>query len=158
MKILLATDSSEHSEAATDAIVHQHFAHGSEIRVVSVVERTIPMTYGSGVLDTSLYDTLERDANEAARAAVDKASVKLSASGNGGAYTVTTSVLSGSPKQVLLDAADAMHADLIVLGSHGYGAIDRFLLGSVSQAVALHAKCSVLIVRTPRVSASPDDN
>ena len=42
---------------------------------------------------------------------------------------------------------DEASADLIVVGSHGYGVWDRFLLGSVSQAVALHAKCSVEIVR-----------
>ena len=56
-------------------------------------------------------------------------------------------VASGSPKEVILDEADAFGADLIVVGSHGYGMVERFLLGSVSQAVALHAKCSVQIVR-----------
>lgn len=44
-------------------------------------------------------------------------------------------------------AAEEFRADLIMVGSHGHGAIERFLLGSVSQAVALHAKCSVEIIR-----------
>lgn len=61
---------------------------------------------------------------------------------------ITTEVLSGSPKRVILEEAEAFGADLIVVGSHGHGALERFLLGSVSQAVALHAKCSVEIVRT----------
>ena len=38
-------------------------------------------------------------------------------------------------------------ADLIVVGSHGHHGIERFLLGSVSEGVALHAKCSVEVIR-----------
>jgi nucleotide-binding universal stress UspA family protein len=63
------------------------------------------------------------------------------------ALLITTNVINGSPKQVILDEAEEFEADLIMVGSHGRGAIERFLLGTVSQAVALHAKCSVEIVR-----------
>jgi len=56
---------------------------------------------------------------------------------------------------VILDEAESWGADLIVLGSHGYNAWKRFLLGSVSQAVVSHAKCSVEVVRcSPTDSAS----
>jgi nucleotide-binding universal stress UspA family protein len=48
---------------------------------------------------------------------------------------------------VILDEAERWDADLIVLGSHGYNGWQRFLLGSVSHAVATHAHCSVEIVR-----------
>ena len=51
------------------------------------------------------------------------------------------------PKEAILDEASRWNADLIVVGSHGRGGIDRFLLGSVSEAVALHATCSVEIIR-----------
>jgi nucleotide-binding universal stress UspA family protein len=60
---------------------------------------------------------------------------------------VTTSVLEGVPKSLIVDEAEAWKADLIVLGAHGTGPVKRFFLGSVSQAVALRAPCSVLIVR-----------
>ncbi|HEX5084219.1 MAG TPA: universal stress protein [Blastocatellia bacterium] len=60
---------------------------------------------------------------------------------------VTTMIKSGSPKEVILDESESWDADLIVLGSHGYGGWRRFLLGSVSHAVATHAHCSVEIVR-----------
>jgi nucleotide-binding universal stress UspA family protein len=61
---------------------------------------------------------------------------------------IETRVLEGSPKDVILNEANRWQADLILLGCHGYGNVKRFLLGSVSQAVALHAPCSVQIVRT----------
>jgi nucleotide-binding universal stress UspA family protein len=60
------------------------------------------------------------------------------------------SILPGSPKAVILEEAEAFGADLIVVGSHGHGALERFLLGSVSQAMTLHARCSVEIVRSPK--------
>jgi nucleotide-binding universal stress UspA family protein len=58
----------------------------------------------------------------------------------------------GSPRSVILDEAESWGADLVVVGSHGYGAWQRFLLGSVSQAVVSHAKCSVEVVRCKRTT------
>jgi nucleotide-binding universal stress UspA family protein len=46
-----------------------------------------------------------------------------------------------------LSEAAEWEADLIVVGSHGRRGVNRFLLGSVSEAVALHANCSVEIIR-----------
>ena len=53
----------------------------------------------------------------------------------------------GDAKSRILDVAEEWHADLIVLGSHGRKGVNRFLMGSVSEAVARHACCSVEIVR-----------
>ncbi|MGA1999681.1 MAG: universal stress protein [Terriglobales bacterium] len=64
-------------------------------------------------------------------------------------FRVSTSVAEGNAKSVILDKAAEWHADLIALGSHGRKGLERFLLGSVSEAVARHAPCSVLIVRMP---------
>ena len=57
-------------------------------------------------------------------------------------------VLDGSPKRVILEEAERWNAELILVGCHGYGAAIRFVLGSVSHAVALHARRSVEIART----------
>jgi nucleotide-binding universal stress UspA family protein len=65
-------------------------------------------------------------------------------------FLVTTAIETGNPKVVVIDDAVTWHADLIVLGSHGRKGLDRFLMGSVSEAVTRHAPCSVQIVRTPR--------
>lgn len=56
----------------------------------------------------------------------------------------------GHPVAEILQTAEEQHADLVVLGSHGHSAIQRFLLGSVAERVARHAPCPVLLVRTPR--------
>jgi nucleotide-binding universal stress UspA family protein len=61
---------------------------------------------------------------------------------------ITTEIVEGSPKELIVEAAEKWGADLVVLGCHGFGPVKRFLLGSVSQAVALHAPCSVQIVRS----------
>jgi nucleotide-binding universal stress UspA family protein len=60
---------------------------------------------------------------------------------------VTTAVEVGNPKFIVLDAAADWKADLIILGSHGRSGLNRFPMGSVSEAVARHATCSVQIVR-----------
>jgi nucleotide-binding universal stress UspA family protein len=149
-RILVATDGSEQSEAAVDEIAQQHLPADTEVRVISVVE---PPNLGEGV-DTSFYVEIEKTARERARAAVENAATKLRADEGNRKLNVTTEVLSGSPKGVILEEAEAFSADLIVVGSHGHGMLERFLLGSVSQAVALHARCSVEIVRSPKTQTS----
>ena len=155
MRILLAIDGSEQSEAAVDEIARQQFPADSEVRVISVVAPYFPTMYTpwDGV-DMTIYDQMEKDARKMARAAVKKAAAKLRAGKKSRKLNVTTKVLSGSPKDVILEEAEVFGADLIVVGSHGHGMVERFLLGSVSQAVALHAKCSVEIVRSPKTQTS----
>ena len=65
----------------------------------------------------------------------------------GDRVAVVSEVIDGYPKQIILDEAKDWGADLVVVGSHGYGGFARLFLGSVSNAVALHAPCSVMIVR-----------
>ena len=56
----------------------------------------------------------------------------------------------GKPAAEIMKVASKHHADLIVMGAQGLGAIDRFLIGSVSTRVVQHANCSVLVVRSQR--------
>lgn len=153
MKILLAIDGSGHSEAAVEEVARRQLPPHSEVRIISVHEATYfpPVLPGDGG-SVSLYLDVEMAARERARTAVDKAAAAVRASGTCHELTVTTDVPSGSAKRLILEEADALDADLIVVGSHGHGHFERFLLGSVSQAVALHASCSVEIVRSQKVT------
>ena len=56
-------------------------------------------------------------------------------------------VESGDPREVILEQAEKLHAELIVMGTHGRRGITRALLGSVAESVVRTAHCSVLVVR-----------
>ena len=148
MRILLATDGSEYSEAAADAIAGRPFPKGSEVRILSVFELpTFPIAVPWAGVDFD--DEIQKQGQARARKAVKTAERKLRAGKEGAKLKVSTKVVGGSPKQAILDEAEAFKSDLIVLGSHGGGRIERFLLGSVSLALVTHATCSVEIVRRP---------
>ena len=155
MRILLAVDGSDHSEAAVDETARQRFPAESEVRIISAAEPpSFPGTFAGENVSVSLYDAIDKSARERARAAVETAAARLRTDEHSRQLIVTTDVIAGSPKRVILEEADRFDADLIVVGSHGHGMLERFLLGSVSQAVALHARCSVEIVRRARTRTS----
>ena len=62
----------------------------------------------------------------------------------------THTVPGGDPSEVLVDLAEHLHADLLVVGNRGMAGVRRFMLGSVPNKVAHHAPCSVLIVDTAK--------
>jgi nucleotide-binding universal stress UspA family protein len=147
-KILLATDGSEFSERAARSIAERPWPEGTEIEVMSVVELHVGTTQAlfeppfvdNDQLESQRAQGMKR-AEEAVASAVEilsKAFPKV---------TESISVLLNGPKAVIIDEADKWGADLIVVGSHGHRGIERFLLGSVSEGVALHAHCSVEVIR-----------
>ncbi|KAE8009492.1 hypothetical protein FH972_005926 [Carpinus fangiana] len=64
---------------------------------------------------------------------------------------VTVEVVEGDGRNVLCEAVERHHASILVVGSHGYGAIKRAVLGSVSDYCAHHAHCTVMIVKRPKI-------
>ncbi|HZS05639.1 MAG TPA: universal stress protein [Blastocatellia bacterium] len=148
MKILLATDGSECSDAAVAEVARRPWPAGSVVKVLSAAELPYIPTTETWALPESHYLELEKSEKVKAQAAVDKAAEQLRA-GLGSAVEIITEIHEGQAEETILDEADRWGANLIVIGSHGYRGFRRFLLGSVSQSVAAHAKCSVEIVRTP---------
>jgi nucleotide-binding universal stress UspA family protein len=62
-------------------------------------------------------------------------------------WRVEEAVVPGSPSEALIVKADEWGADLLVIGSHGHTMLGRFFLGSVSQSVVAHARCSARVAR-----------
>ncbi len=147
MRVLIAYDG---SEGATEAIaLAESIAWPSEslIRVVTVIEPILmamsgPWERGAGYtpeLDAMITDS----ANDMMRKAVDR----LKSSGR----SVDGQVLRGRAASAIADDARDFHADLIIVGSRGHGAIASLLLGSVSGEVVDHAPCPVLVARNATV-------
>uniref|UniRef100_A0A0D9ZXX7 UspA domain-containing protein n=1 Tax=Oryza glumipatula TaxID=40148 RepID=A0A0D9ZXX7_9ORYZ len=66
---------------------------------------------------------------------------------------VETRVEKGDPRDVICGAVEKAGADMVVMGSHGYGFLQRTLLGSVSNHCVQHCKCPVVVVKRPGTNA-----
>ena len=152
MRILIAVDGSEYSDAAVDEVAHRTWPTGTEILVVHAMEMPVVPTPEVWALPPDYYERLERVCGEQADQVICAALRKLSALNDG--IVVTSKVVQGAPKTTILDEAEKWKPDLIVVGSHGYPTWERLLLGSVSQAVVSHARCSVEVVRLPAQKAA----
>ena len=156
MKVLLAVDGSACSDAAVDEVARRPWQSGTEFKVVSAAEPPVLPSPETWVLPAGYFEEAEEALRVRAQRAVDDAADRLRRSGFAG-LTITTEVLPGFPKQVVVEAAERWGADLIVLGSHGHRGLKRLWLGSVSHAVASHARCSVEIVRCRQMTQSSGD-
>lgn len=147
MKILIATDGTKHSDSALDMLKKVRFGDGDKVRIISVIDMAVPMAldiYGGYIPDTTDLEKVARE--HGTRILADYAETVREYCKNCTAE-IETDLLFGSPDSRIVEAAEQMNADLIVLGSHGYNAWERLLLGSVSDSVVRHAPCSVLVVR-----------
>jgi nucleotide-binding universal stress UspA family protein len=148
MKMLIATDGSEFSKRAFEkACSFFKDAHDLEIMIVSVFDAAAPVAMEPYIGVTSYYvdltDSIKKCAESFAGDAFQTIEKILPDA------ELTSKVRMGTPAQTILDTADGWKADLIVVGSHGHGFWGRLTLGSVSDAIIHHAKCSVLVVREP---------
>ena len=153
MKILLAVDGSTCSDAVVEEIATRPWPTSSEIKVLSAFEFPIPPTPEAWAIPPDYFEELDRSAKEHAKAIVERALETLRRRLHS-SVAITGECLPGPAKTVILDEAENWNADLIVVGSHGYRAWERFLLGSVSQAIVSHARCSVEVVRTREATTS----
>jgi nucleotide-binding universal stress UspA family protein len=141
MKILLGIDDAKSSGDVFAAIVKQFQAAKTEVRVLHVVQPLVPTAPPQ--MAAGYAPELEEQKKDA-HALVEKIAKELRSAG----FKAETAVDLGDVRERIIDSAAEWHADLIVVGSHGRRGLQRFLLGSVAEFVARHAKCSVEIVRT----------
>lgn len=143
-RLLVALDGSEESRKVVQFLARTPFKGPMRVTAVTVWPGHQQGLFGvlRGLRD-------QRTAARVARSQGGEVLRKLTAPLAGGPYTVETEWLQGDPAFMLIEAAARHQAQMIVLGARGRKAIKRFLLGSVSQKVLVHAPCSVLIVRLP---------
>jgi nucleotide-binding universal stress UspA family protein len=150
MKVLLATDGSECSVAAADSVTARPWPVGTVFKVVGAEELIVletPMGASplASIYPASLLEELLADARARAVNAIDSTRIILEQAGL--KVQDKQPIPLGDPRNVILVLAQTWSADLIVLGSHGRRGWDRFLMGSVAESVALHAHCSVEVIR-----------
>ena len=148
MKILVGTDGSNCSEKATHAVANRPWPAGTMLRVISVREPVATEMYASyeTVYSPDLVEEIIERERRRSEDALAKARQTLSSAGL--KLCDSSETLLGDPRTVLLDEAKSWGADLVMVGSHGLHGLDRVLLGSVSEAVAMHAHCSVEVIRS----------
>lgn len=133
LRVLFATDDSEPAKAAEAFLAQVPLPAGSSIQVVTVLDAS----------EWQVPESLKGAEKVWGRQIGEAAEARLARQG----LQLTRVTLRGEPAMEILRAADAFHADLIVVGSHGRTGLRRFLLGSVAENVAKHATRPVLLAR-----------
>ena len=150
-RIVVAVDGSVHSEKGLDYAIKLAKTFRAELQIVHVIKhleitRTIvTQTFSSkaALASDELHVGLEREVSKWIEQYERKAK-------SAGVANVTTKILAEVGKsevQMITEHADAVKADMIVLGSRGLGTFKRLILGSITNGVVNHALCPVFVVR-----------
>lgn len=152
VRILVATDGSEHSRACVDAVARRFWPAGTRARMLAVMQALDPFPVTIPALEAQTLATEaaaqiieESDERERVklRWTVDNDANRMEQAG----LIADALVLDGDPRHEINAEAERWAADCVFVGARGLGTLDRLLLGSISTSVVHHAPCSVEIVR-----------
>jgi nucleotide-binding universal stress UspA family protein len=145
VRIIVGIDGSPGSEEAVRSVAGRTWPAGSEVKIIIVDDPLVPTLVGS--LIPPLVKTIE-ESNVEDQAWDEMILERTAGMLSGLDITVTTEIRQGDPKKELPQAAEEWGADCIFVGSAGFSnRFERFVLGSISAAVAARAHCSVEVVR-----------
>jgi nucleotide-binding universal stress UspA family protein len=146
MKVLIAVDDSTWSRAVVSFIESMAWPEGTEMIVLSAAA-PVPAIHGFGeypeipqVLPRELFEQQRKHHEEIADRTAKRLRDRFPA--------VCTEVVTGDPREAIVDCAEREDVDLVVVGSHGRTGLKKLLLGSVSSHVVSHARCNVLVVKS----------
>jgi nucleotide-binding universal stress UspA family protein len=152
LRILLATDGSSDAQAARDWVHSLNLPPSSHITVLHVVRKhryqTEQLITATNVGSLDFPRLAEKLLQERGREGAKLIKTTIGQLKHPG-LKITEALAFGHEADEILKAAKRTRANLVVLGSRGLTGLRKFLLGSVSQTVARHAPCSVLVVRLP---------
>ena len=140
-KIMVATDGSEEVRKAVDSAIEIAKLSDAKlyaVHVIALVSNSI-IHIGNEEQIKAVKEQLTTEGKEAT-AYVDDA-------GKAANIDVESVILEGSPADEIVDFAERNDIDLIVIGTQGKSAIQRFLIGSVTENVVRHSAKIVLVVR-----------
>jgi nucleotide-binding universal stress UspA family protein len=146
MKTIVAIDGSKQSQWALDWITPFHSGQQPTVLAIHALDLT-PLRLPFGVaaeLESSIRDQAYVLEQRAATLVTETKSWLAKSHVKG-----TVLVKTGKPARILLSYAQRQN--LIILGNRGFNSLERLLIGSVSQTVAMNAPCPVLVVKQPPV-------
>ena len=140
-QILVAVDGSKESEWAFKKAVGIADRNEATLNLINIIDTR---SYAAvEAYDRSIAEKAQKFAEELLN------NYKLEAE-KAGLQHVNIIVEYGSPKTMISkDISKRLEADLIICGATGLNAVERFLIGSVSENIVRSAKCDVLVIRTP---------
>ncbi|EOA14787.1 hypothetical protein CARUB_v10028087mg [Capsella rubella] len=150
--VVVGVDDSAHSYHALETALDLFFIpfkSSPQFKLVVVHARPTASSFlgVAGPVTVDVIQMVEQDLKKTAELVKKKCAEACSAKS---VEIASSEVIEGDPRDIMLEAAERHHACVLVLGSHGYGAVKRVFLGSVSDYLAHHAHCSVMIVKKPK--------
>ncbi|BBZ12722.1 universal stress protein [Mycobacterium branderi] len=142
--ILVGVDGSEHSHSAVRWAVREALMRSVPLDLIHIVTTPLRGWGGLGLVTTPLPEDFGVIQEERGRQVIDQAMRVVDASAGSGKLTVHTRVFFCPPVPTLIELSGL--ARMVVVGSRGYGALRRGLLGSVSTALVHHAHCPVAVI------------
>ena len=145
MKILIGVDDTPSARAALDYVRSQAWPSGTRALLVSSHQPdSIVYTESYSEPRETMDEVFDHDA-DSTRHLVSDLAHELRDQG----LETETRVVTGDPREAIVDAAKDDHVDLIVLGSRDRSGMSRLFHGSVASHVVAHAPCNVLVVKLP---------
>jgi nucleotide-binding universal stress UspA family protein len=146
-KVMIGVDGSKDSNRAVAFLGSFPLPPETSVDAVHVIQIRPPVCgTAEGYYETAevskAMESLRAAAEQEGKEVLQKASEVLERS-----YRVETFITEGAPASALVDLAGSRGSDVLVVGSRGRTGFERFLMGSVSTQAAVHAPCSVLVVR-----------
>ena len=146
-KILVATDGSRESALAAHTAAQIADETGSELHLVYVLPRSVPLHPGHLVGPEVEEHWLQREQEHLEREAQFLLDTQVEEIETAGSSVAQTHLGVGKPDEEIVALGEELEAGLIVVGGRGRGGVRRALMGSVCDSVVRHAHCPVLVVR-----------
>lgn len=143
-KILIPLDGSALSEKALPAALEVSNKFGAELILLRVVERPQAYLHADGWVDLELINSIEEQAKKAVARYLQEKEAELAIQGQ-----IVTSMMweRQFPADAIIEAAEELDVELIVMSTHGHGGLTRWVFGSVADKVLRKAHVPVLLIR-----------